>query len=428
MRVKGRKPKERKPPVWSRLSAGLITGAADDDPSGIATYSQVGAAYGYGTLWSVVAALPLMIGIQSVCARIGRVTGGGVGANIRAHYGRALGYALVLALVIANVINLGADIGAMGAALKLLVGGPALAYVGAFALLSTALQVYVPFSYYSPMLKVLTLSLFAYVATVFVIRVPWSQVWSSSLLPPGGFDGRYAVAIVAVFGTTISPYLFFWQASQEVEEVNDPGNARKPLRRKPSQGKDALQRIRIDTVSGMLISELVAFFIIVTAAVVLHAHGKTDINTSAQAAAALRPLAGRFASALFAAGIVGTGLLAVPILAGSAAFGTAEAFGKPCSLARKPGQAKLFYGTLVVASALGLALNFTPINPIKALYWSAVINGVAAVPIMIVIMLLGANRRIMGQFVLPWGLKILGWAATVVMAAAAVVMFVTWGR
>ncbi|MGH8256966.1 MAG: NRAMP family divalent metal transporter [Steroidobacteraceae bacterium] len=420
--------KRARRPVWGRLSAGLITGAADDDPSGIATYSQVGAAYGYGTLWSVFAALPLMIGIQSVCARIGRVTGKGVGANIRAQYGCAFAYPLVLALVIANVINLGADIGAMGAALKLLIGGPALLYVAAFAVLSTALQVYVPFSYYSPMLKVLTLSLFAYVAAVFVIRVPWLDVFKDGLLPHVSFDGKYAVAIVAVFGTTISPYLFFWQAAQEVEEVNDPGNARRPLKRKPSQSKDALQRIRIDTVSGMLISEAVAFFIILTAAVVLHAHGRTDINSSAQAAAALRPLAGPFASTLFAAGIVGTGLLAVPILAGSAAFGTAEAFGRPCSLARKPSQAKLFYGTLVMAGVLGLALNLTPINPIKALYWSAVINGVAAVPIMIVIMLLGANPRVMGQFALPRGLKILGWLATAVMAAAAIVMFATWGR
>jgi len=420
--------KGRKTAGWRRLSAGLITGAADDDPSGIATYSQVGAAYGYGTLWSVFAALPLMIGIQSVCARIGRVTGSGVGANIRAHYGRFSAYALVLALVIANVINLGADIGAMGAALKLLIGGPALAYVAAFALLSTALQVYVPFPYYSPMLKVLTLSLFAYVATVLIIKVPWTDVWKGTFWPQVHFGASYAVAIVAVFGTTISPYLFFWQAAQEAEEVNDPDNARRPLKRKPSQGRDALQRIRIDTVSGMLISEIVAFFIILTAAVVLHAHGKTHIDSAAAAAAALEPVAGRFASMLFAAGIVGTGLLAVPILAGSAAFGTAEAFGKPCSLARKPRQAKLFYGTLVLASALGLALNVTPINPIKALYWSAVINGVAAVPIMIVIMLLGANRRIMGQFVLPWGLKILGWVATAVMAAAAIAMFVTWGR
>jgi Mn2+/Fe2+ NRAMP family transporter len=369
-----------------------------------------------------------MIGIQSVCARIGRVTGEGVGANIRARYGSLMAYALVLALVIANVINLGADIGAMGAALKLLIGGPALAYASAFAVLSAVLQVYVPFSHYSPILKLLTLSLFAYVATVFVIHVPWSEVWRSILLPSVTFDGKYAVAIVAVFGTTISPYLFFWQASQEVEEVNDPSNARKPLLQYPRQGKDALLRIRIDTVSGMVISELVAFFIIVAAAVVLHTHGNTDINSAAQAAAALKPLAGRFASTLFAAGIVGTGLLAVPVLAGSAAFGTAEAFGEPCSLARKPGEAKFFYGTLIMASAVGLALNFSAINPVKALYWSAVINGVAAAPIMIVIMLLASSSRVMGQFALPWGLKILGWAATAAMAVVAVMMFATWGR
>lgn len=423
-----RKATETKPPLWRTLSAGLVTGAADDDPSGIATYSQVGAAFGYATLWSVLLALPLMIGIQTISARIGRVTGVGMGANIRKYHAHWLVYSLVSALLIANVINLAADIGAMGAALKLLIGGPALVYTAAFATISLALQVFVPFSYYSPILKVLTLSLFAYVATAFAIDVPWSEVAKGVFIPHITLDAKYAVAIVAVLGTTISPYLFFWQAAQEVEEVRDKNNDRKALTRKPQQGPGALRRIGIDTVVGMVFSEIVAFFIIVVAAVVLHAHGKTDIHSSAEAAAALRPLAGPFAFAVFAAGIIGTGLLAVPVLAGSAAYGVAEALGRPSGLERTPHEAKIFYAVLIVASLAGMALNFTPIDPIKALYWSAVINGVAAVPIMVVIMLLGVDARIMGKFTLPPWLNILGWAATFVMAAAAVTMFVTWGR
>ena len=423
---KQRKATEKRAPIWRMLSAGLITGAADDDPSGIATYSQVGAAFGYGTLWSVLLALPLMIAIQTICARIGRATGAGIGTNIRRHYTHGLAYGLVFALVIANVINLAADIGAMGAALKLLIGGPALAYTTAFALLSLLLQVFIPFSYYSPILKVFTLSLFAYVATIFAIDVPWNEVARNVFIPHVSFNARYAVAIVAVLGTTISPYLFFWQAAQEVEEVRDVGNDRKPLTQMPRQGPDALRRIGIDTLIGMLVSEIVAFFIILTAAVVLHAHGKTDINSAAEAAAALRPLAGPFAFAVFAAGIIGTGLLAVPVLAGSAAYGVAEALGKPAGLERKPHQAKIFYAVLIVASIAGVALNFTPIDPIKALYWSAVINGVAAIPIMMMVMMLGLNPRIMATFTIPAWLKILGWIATLVMAAAAVVMFATW--
>jgi len=285
-----------------------------------------------------------------------------------------------------------------------------------------------PFSYYSPILKVLTLSLFAYVATVFAINVPWREVTRGVFLPHIVVTAKYAVAIVAVFGTTISPYLFFWQAAQEVEEVRDPSNARKPLKRKPEQGPDALQRIGIDTVSGMFFSQVVAFFIILTAAVVLNVHGVTDITSSAQAATALRPLAGSFAFAVFAAGIIGTGLLAVPVLAGSAAYGVADALGKPIGLERKPHQAKLFYTVLIVSSMVGMALNFTSIDPIKALYWSAVVNGVAAVPIMVVIMMLSMNARAMGKFALPLWLQIMGWVATLVMAAAAIVMFATWGK
>jgi len=412
-------------PPWANLGAGLITGAADDDPSGIATYSQVGAAFGYGMLWCVFVTMPLMIAIQAISAGIGRVTGRGLMDDVRLCYPRWLVYALVTSIFMANVINLAADIGAMGAALKLLIGGPALLYAAGFAVLSLVLQVFIPFTRYAPILKLLTLSLFAYVATVMVLDVPWRAVLRSIVLPPVSWSASYAVGLVALLGTTISPYLFCWQASEEVEEI-ESSKQRKPLQEAPLQAPSALRRIGIDTTVGMIFSNLVAFFIILTAAVVLHAHGKTDIQSSAQAAEALRPLAGDLAFGLFAAGIIGTGLLAVPILAGATAYAAAGAFGQRSGLEHKPGEAMFFYGVLVVASLIGIALNLTPLDPIKALYWSAVINGVAAVPLMIAMMLMGSSRKVMGDFTMPWPLKLFGWAATAVMVLAAVMMFATW--
>jgi Mn2+/Fe2+ NRAMP family transporter len=410
-----------------KLSAGLVTGAADDDPSGIATYSQVGAAYGYATVWSLILAMPLMIAIQAISARIGCASGRGIGENMRLHYPRWLVYVLVLSIVMANVINLAADIGAMGAATQLLIGGQPTLYAALFALISLGLQMYVPFSRYSPYLKVLTLTLFAYVGTIFVIHVPWAEVIKGIVIPKATFDAKYAVAIVAVLGTTISPYLFIWQAAQEVEEIRAAG-PRKALKRAPSQGPDALERIGVDTTVGMVFSNLVAGFIILTAAVTLHAHGKTDIQSASDAAQALKPIAGRFAFWLFAAGIVGTGLLAVPVLAGSTAYVAAGVLGEKYGLENKPHQAKVFYGILIFASLAGIALNLTPINPIKALYWSAVINGLAAAPMMVIVMLLSRKPEVMGKFTLgPWT-KAFGWIATTVMAIAAIVMFVTWGK
>jgi Mn2+/Fe2+ NRAMP family transporter len=414
-------------PLWANLSAGLVTGAADDDPSGIATYSQVGAAFGYGMLWCIVLTMPLMIAIQAVSAGIGRVTGHGLMDGMRKYYPHRLVYALMASLVVANVINLAADIGAMGAALELLIGGPALVYAAGFALLSLLLQVFIPFTRYAPFLKLLTLSLLAYVATVLVIDVPWLTVLKSLVLPPISWNAQYAVGLVAVLGTTISPYLFCWQAAQEVVEMAS-STRRKPLRRAPKQAPSALRRIGIDTTVGMIFSNLVSFFIILASAVVLHAHGKVDIQTSAEAAAALRPLAGDLAFALFAVGIIGTGLLAVPVLAGATAYAAAGAFGQRSGLEYKPQNARFFYTVLIVASLVGIALNLTPLDPIKALYWSAVINGVTAVPMMVVMMLMGSRRRVMGKFTMPWPLKIFGWLATATMATAAVVMFVTWGK
>lgn len=412
--------------LWARLGPGLITGAADDDPSGIATYSQVGAAFGYGILWTTFFTLPLMVGVQLVSARIGRVTGEGLAANIQRHYPRWLLFTLVGLLLVANTINIAADVGAMGAALTLLMGGPAHWYAAAFGALSVVLQIWVPFPRYAPLLKFLTLALLAYVATVFVVKVPWGDVAVGTLLPALSFKADYVVAIVAVFGTTISPYLFFWQASQEVEEQRAaPGE--EPLLKSPAEARAQLRRIKLDTYVGMTFSNIVAFFIMLTAVVTLHLHGVTDIQTSAQAAQALRPVAGDFAFALFTAGIVGTGLLAVPVLAGSAAYAVAETFHWRMGLGLQPMQARGFYAIVALATLLGVVLNFTPVDPIKALFWSAVINGVIAVPIMAVMMLMAVRPDIMGPFVIKRRLRVLGWLATAVMAAVVLAMVVTWG-
>jgi NRAMP (natural resistance-associated macrophage protein)-like metal ion transporter len=411
--------------LWSKLGPGLITGAADDDPSGIATYSQTGAAFGYGVLWTVLFTFPLMVGIQIVSAQIGRVTGQGLAANIDRHYPKSLLIVVVVLLLTANTINIAADIGAMASALQLLIGGPAQWYAVAFGVLSLLLQVFVPFPRYAPILKALTLALFAYVATVFVVHVPWLEVAWRAFVPDLSTRTDYIVAIVAIFGTTISPYLFFWQASQEVEEQRAAPGA-KPLIEAPQQSRANFRRIRTDTWLGMAFSNLVAFFIMLTAVVTFHAHGVHDIETSAQAAEALRPLAGEFAFFLFAAGIVGTGLLAVPVLAGSAAYAVAEAFRWRIGLGLQLARARGFYAILAFATLLGVALNFTSIPPIKALFWSAVINGVIAVPIMFVMMLMAARTDIMGQFVIRPRLRILGWLSTAVMTIAVIAMFATW--
>jgi NRAMP (natural resistance-associated macrophage protein)-like metal ion transporter len=405
--------------LWARLGPGLITGAADDDPSGIATYSQVGAGFGYSILWTTLLTFPLMVGIQTVSARIGRVTGHGLAANIRHYYPRPVLYGVVLLLLLANTINIAADIGAMGAALALLIGGNAHWYGAAFGVLSAVLQVFIPFRRYAPILKALTLALF-------IIEIPWGEVAVGTLLPKLSLRPEYIVAVVAVFGTTISPYLFFWQASQEVEEQR-AARGEKPLVEAPEQARAALKRIKLDTYIGMAFSNLVAFCIMLTAVTTLHLHGITDIQNSSQAAQALRPIAGDFAFLLFSAGIIGTGLLAVPVLAGSAAYGIAEAFRWRNGLGLDLAKARGFYGIIILATALGIGINFTPIDPIKALFWSAVINGVVAVPVMIVMMLMARKKEIMGAFVVKRRSLVLGWAATAVMAVMVVAMFATWG-
>jgi Mn2+/Fe2+ NRAMP family transporter len=406
-----------------KLGPGLITGAADDDPSGIATYNQVGAAFGYGMLWTCVLTIPLMIAIQIVSAQIGRVTGNGIAANIRGHFPPWLLNSLVWLLFLANTINIAADVGAMGAAVEMLGGGPWQYYAIGFGLVSLVLQVFVPFPRYAPFLKTLTLALFAYVGIAFVVQVPWGEVARQVFVPSVPLTLAYAAGVVAVLGTTISPYLFFWQASQEVEEQRaEPGE--EPLKEAPEQAPRNFARIKVDTYVGMLFSNLIAFFIMLTAAVTLHSHGVTNIQTSAQAAEALRPIAGDFAFWLFAAGMIGSGMLAVPTLAGSAAYAVAEAFKWKIGLGRELLRAKGFYAVLAVCTLLGVAINLAPINPIQALLLSAVINGVIAVPIMAMIMLLAGRADVMGKFVVKRRLRVFGWLATAVMAVAVLVMFV----
>lgn len=406
-----------------KLGPGLITGAADDDPSGIATYSQAGAQFGFNMLWTVLFTYPLMVGIQLVSARIGRVSGHGLATNIRLHYPSWLLYSVVGLLLIANTINIAADVCAMGEALRLVVGGPAQLYAVVFGVVSLLLPVFVPYRRYVRLLKWLTLALLAYVATVFVEHIPWSQVLVSALAPHISWKPEYTTTVVAVFGTTISPYLFFWQASQEVEDQLADPHAQ-PLIKAPKQAKANFKRIRLDTCIGMGFSNLVAFSIVLTTAVTLNLHGITNIQTSAQAATALRPIAGEFAFMLFSAGIIGTGLLAIPVLAGSCAYAMAGAFKWKNSLERTPMRAKQFYGVIAISTLIGIMLNFTAIDPIKALYWSAVINGVIAVPIMIVMMLVAARPDIMGRFVITTSLKVMGWLATLIMAVAVAAMLI----
>lgn len=408
-----------------KLGPGLITGAADDDPSGIATYSQAGAQFGVNTLWTLIFTYPLMVAIQTISAKIGRVTGYGLASNVRRHYSPGLLYGIVGLLLIANTINIAADLAAMGDALKLLIGGPGHLYALTFGVLSLLLQVFIPYQRYVRVLKWLTLALLAYVAVVFSTHIPWLQVARGTVFPHMSMKTEYVTTIVAIFGTTISPYLFFWQSSQEVEELRTDPNAR-PLMDDDSQATSSFRRIHTDTLIGMAFSNLVAFFIMLTTAVTLNMHGVTDIQTSAQAAAALRPIAGEFAFLIFSAGILGTGLLAIPVLAGSAAYALSGAFRWKNSLEYKLEDAKGFYGIIALSTVLGIALCFAPIDPIKALYWSAVINGVLSVPIMVVMMLMAARPDVMGKFVIGAKLKFLGWGCTAIMAVAVTAMFATW--
>jgi NRAMP (natural resistance-associated macrophage protein)-like metal ion transporter len=411
--------------LLGRLGPGLITGASDDDPSGIATYSQTGAQFGYAMCWVMLFCFPLMAAIQEISARIGRVTGQGIAGNIRAHYSRWMLYVIVGLLLLANTINLGADLGAMAAALNLLIGGPTGLYVVGFAVGCTWLEVFSRYERYLSILKWTSFVLLTYVAVALVVHVPWGLVLYRTFVPNFSLETDYVVTVVAVLGTTITPYCFFWQSSQEAEDQRIDLSAYSLLDA-PEQAPAEISRMRFDTYIGMGYSNVISLFIIVATAATLNANGITDIQTSAQAAEALRPIAGVFTFALFAAGIIGIGLLAVPVLAASGAYALGEALGWTTGLDRQPLDAKAFYGTIAVSTLIGIGINFVGLDPIKALFWSAVINGMVAVPLMVIIMLMAMRPDVMGRFVLPRALWAMGWLCTVTMAIAVGIMLATW--
>ncbi|MDY0745347.1 divalent metal cation transporter [Paucibacter sp. R3-3] len=410
---------------WRKLGPGLITGAADDDPSGIATYSQAGAQFGYGTCWTLLLTFPLMVGIQLASARIGRVTGKGLASNFALICPGWLVRGLVGLLLLANVINLGADLNAMGDAATLLLRGASshagtVLFVVAFGALSLLLQVWLPYRRYVNVLKWLTLPLLAYVGLAFAVHVDWGQALRGAVTPH--IDGKDGLTtVVAILGTTISPYLFFWQASQEVEEI-----ARVPADRAlcdaPAQVREQTRRMKLDTWVGMAFSNGTAFFMIVASAATLHAQGITYIDSSVQAASALKPIAGEAAFALFALGIIGTGMLALPVLAGSAAYAMADLFGWRAGLDRPLKRARAFYGVIAAAMVVGALIGSAGWNPISALFWSAVINAVISVPVMAAVMLAAGDARVMGKLTLSPRWRRLGWGATAVMAAATLAM------
>lgn len=405
----------------AQLGPGLITGVADDDPSGIATYSQAGAQYGLNMLWTMPLAYPLMAAVQLMCARIGRVTGKGLAANIKSAFPPVVLYGLVLLLLIANTLNISADLAAMGEAGELVTSVDRHLVTIGFVIASLVLQIFVPYHRYVFFLKWLTLSLLAYFAVVLTVRVPWSEVVHRTFLPQIRWDANAAMVVVGIFGTTISPYLFFWQASEEIEDMREHHERR--LMSDPTSAPAELDRINFDTWTGMFYSDLTAYFIILATGVTLHLTGVTDIQTAAQAASALRPLAGDLAFGLFTVGIVGVGLIGVPVLAGSAAYALAEAMNWKWGLERKAQDARGFYGVIAVSVLLALALQYTPIKPMKALFYSAVINGLVAVPLLVVIVLLASQSKVMGKYTVGPLTKGLGWVTVCVMGVAGVAMF-----
>jgi len=408
------------------LGAGLITGAADDDPSGIATYSQAGAAYGFGLAWTMLFTLPLLAAVQELAARIGRVTGRGIAANLALLLPRPLLLAVILLLAVANVVNLGADLGAMGEALRLVIGGPAHLYVILFGLASALAAIFIHYAQYVRMLRWLTLALLAYVATALAVPVDWFDVAANVVVPRIDLSSSYLTMVTAVFGTTIAPYLVFWQAAEEVEDLGSagPGDLEHDLNARRGEFK----RIRLDTWFGIGFSNLVGLFIIIATAATLHRAGITDIASAEQAATALRPLAGDLAFFAFSAGIIGTGLLAVPVLAGSAAYAVGEALGRPVGLSRRPREARTFDSVIAAATIIGTALHFSPVDPMAALVASAVLNGLLVVPILAALLIVGSSRRVMGSALPSWRLRALAGTTVLVMGAAAVALVASWFR
>ncbi len=405
---------------FPRIGPGLITGVADDDPSGIATYSQAGAQFGLNMLWTLPLTYPLMSAVQSMCARLGRVTGKGLAANIKAHFPPWVLFSVVILLVTANTLNIAADVAAMGESAQLVTGWDRHLLTLLFAGLGLGLQLLVPYHRYVVYLKWLTLALLAYAAVLFTVHVPWGEVALRTVAPRLKLDAGAATVVIAVFGTTISPYLFFWQASEEIEDMEEAGHQvdRAPLAENPARAPEELRRIRWDTWSGMLYSNLAAYCIVLATGVTLHAAGITDIQSAAQAAGALRPVAGDFTFVVFTLGILGVGLIGVPVLAGSSAYAMAEAFGWRWGLERRAWDAPGFYGVITAGVLIGVALEYTPIDPMKALFWSAVINGVVAAPMVVLVVLLSRRSDVMGPFTASRTLAALGWLTAALMGAA----------
>lgn len=412
--------------LFKVLGPGLVTGASDDDPSGIGTYAQAGASLGFATLWTVPVTFPLMAAVQFICAKIGMVSGTGLAAVLRKHYPRALLYPVLIGLIIANTINAGADIGAIAAGLNLLVPIPIAYMIIPVALVIMSLQIWGSYRLIARTFKWLTLTLFAYVGAAFLARPDWGAVFRSTLVPTVRFDSTFLVALVAILGTTISSYLFFWQASQEAEEEVSLG--RKRLWQRKGATDAELRYAALDVNIGMIFCNVVFYFVILGTAATLHVAGKTDIQSASEAAQALRPLAGSAATFLFASGMIGAGFLAVPVLTGSAAYAVAEAFGWEYGLDRKPEKARQFYAVIVASTMIGMLIDFVGINPIRALFWTAVINGFLAPPLLVIIMLVSNNKKVMGGRTNNVWTNLFGWGAAVVMFAAAISLVLTWGR
>ncbi|WFU13262.1 divalent metal cation transporter (plasmid) [Rhizobium sp. CB3090] len=406
----------------ARVGPGLITGVADDDPGGIATYSQAGAQFGLNMLWTMPISFPMMAVVQSTCARIGRVTGQGLAANIKRTFPPVVLLGVVFSLLVANMLNIAADVAAMGEVAELVTGLDRHLMTTLFVFGTLAMQVFIPYHRYVGFLKWLTVSLLAYAAVLFTVRVDWSQVVLRTIWPTVTITSSYSAVVVGVFGTTISPYLFFWQASEEVEDMNSQ-NSGTALVNNPAGDVQELRRIRWDTWSGMLYSNATAFFIILATAATLNVAGITHIDTAAQAASALRPLAGSLAALVFALGILGVGLIGVPVLAGSAGYAFAEAMGWRFGLERAPRDAGGFYAVIAISVLLALGIQYSPITPMNALFWSAVVNGLLAVPLIIVILMLASNPKVMGRYTIGDASKCIGWATVAVMTIAAITMF-----
>jgi len=410
----------------NRLGPGLITGASDDDPSGIGTYSQAGAALGFATLWTAIVTLPLMVVVQHICAKIGMVSGRGLAGVLHRYYSKKLLYPVVIGLVVANTINAGADIAAIAAAINMFVPIPISVMVVPIAIAIVVLQVWGSYHLIVKVFKWLTISLFAYVIAAFLARPDWFAVAKATFLPQITFTSEYITTIVAILGTTISPYLFFWEASEEVEEEKSEGRTKLSERKGATDAE--IKKEKIDTIVGMLFCNVVFYFVIVSAGATLHINGPTNIQSATEAAQALRPLAGNFATVLFGIGLIGAGLLAIPVLTGSAAYAVAETFGWPSGLDEKPRHAKKFYTVIAASTLVGVLIDFAGINPISALFWTAVINGVVAPPLLVVVMLVANNKHVMGARTNGLFTNIVGWLAAAVMFAAAIGMFVTWSN